>query len=183
MTTIYLVRHAHSTYTPEERKRPLSDKGRKEAEKICEVLQSYPVDVIVSSPYQRAIETVSPLAERLHKKIDLIEEMRERTLMKGGANDFNQAIQAVWEDETFAWPGGESNRMARNRGVQAIEGILNRYQGQQVVVGTHGNIMALIMGAYDNSYGFQFWKSLSMPDVYALSFEGKRLIHVKRVKR
>lgn len=27
MTTIYFVRHAHSTYTKEERERPLSEKG------------------------------------------------------------------------------------------------------------------------------------------------------------
>ncbi|MCC2441947.1 histidine phosphatase family protein, partial [Bacillus paranthracis] len=34
LTNLYLVRHAHSTYTPEELKRPLSEKGLKDAYKV-----------------------------------------------------------------------------------------------------------------------------------------------------
>ncbi len=38
MTQIYFVRHAHSVYTPEERERPLSEKGRNDAQSVAELL-------------------------------------------------------------------------------------------------------------------------------------------------
>lgn len=39
MTTIYFVRHAHSTYTKEERERPLSEKGYLDAENVTRLLK------------------------------------------------------------------------------------------------------------------------------------------------
>ena len=39
MTTIYFVRHAHSTYTKEERERPLSEKGYLDAENVTQFIK------------------------------------------------------------------------------------------------------------------------------------------------
>lgn len=38
MTNIYFVRHAHSTYTPDEMERPLSEKGYLDALRVTELL-------------------------------------------------------------------------------------------------------------------------------------------------
>ncbi|MCA0970254.1 histidine phosphatase family protein [Halobacillus litoralis] len=181
MTTIYLVRHAHSTYTPEERSRPLSQKGTQEANKACKSLAGFPIDVILSSPYQRAVETVQPLAASLQKEIRIVEGFKERKLMEGGAENFDEAIRRVWSDETFSHPGGESNEGARRRGVQAINEVLYQYEGQHVAIGTHGNIMALVMGAFDSRYDFRFWKKLQMPDIYALTFNKSTLEDVTHI--
>ncbi|WP_079479867.1 histidine phosphatase family protein [Halobacillus salinus] len=181
MTKLYIVRHAHSTYTTEERTRPLSKEGRADANALCEKLSMYPIDIIVSSPYQRAVETVKPLADYLHKQVHTMEGWKERTLVEGGAADFQKAIEAVWEDESFSWPGGESNVEARDRGVQALNQLLEKYNGKHVVVGTHGNIMTLIMGAFDTNYDVNFWRGLRMPDVYTLTFEDKELACVERI--
>ena len=63
MTTLYFVRHAHSTYSPDERKRSLSDAGQADAIRLLETFKGIPIDRFYSSPYQRAIETIAPLAE------------------------------------------------------------------------------------------------------------------------
>ncbi|HBQ75403.1 MAG TPA: histidine phosphatase family protein, partial [Exiguobacterium sp.] len=62
MTTLYFVRHAHSTYSPDERARPLSGAGQADARRLLETFQGIPIDRFYSSPYRRAIETVAPLA-------------------------------------------------------------------------------------------------------------------------
>jgi 2,3-bisphosphoglycerate-dependent phosphoglycerate mutase len=58
---------------------------------------------------------------------------------------------------------------------------LEKYEGKNIVIGTHGNIMVLIMNHFDHQYDFYFWKKLDMPDIYKLTFEQKKLIDVQRI--
>ncbi|MED0991117.1 histidine phosphatase family protein [Bacillus nitratireducens] len=183
MTTVYFVRHAHSTYTKEERKRPLSEKGWLDAQNITCLLKDEKVDVVISSPYTRAIQTVQGIANTYNLSIQLEEDLRERLLSKEPVTDFNDAIQKVWEDWTFAYEGGESSNIAQRRAVICIQSILRKYKGKNIVIGTHGNIMVLLMNYFDSKYDFQFWKTLHMPDVYKLTFDNNRFISAERVEK
>ncbi len=40
-----------------------------------------------------------------------------------------------------------------------------------IVFSTHGNLLALILQYYDSSIDFTFWKSLTIPDIYALNIK------------
>lgn len=77
--------------------------------------------------------------------------------------------------------GGESNNIAQKRGVEATLNVLEMYSGSNIVIGTHGNIMVLIMNYFNEKYGFNFWKALEMPDIYKLLFDGTTLKQVKRI--
>ena len=61
---LFLVRHAHSDYGPDEM-RPLSESGHRAAQRVADLLEDRGVAMIVSSPYTRAVQTVQPLAGRL----------------------------------------------------------------------------------------------------------------------
>ncbi|MDQ0227297.1 histidine phosphatase family protein [Metabacillus niabensis] len=181
-TNIYLVRHAHSTYTPDELGRPLSAKGLADAERISNILWKEKVDQIISSPYKRAIQTVEGIANFLGKEIILEDGFKERTLStKPLPEDFQTAIKKVWEDPTFSFEGGESNQIAQKRGITAILKVLVTHEEKNIVVGTHGNIMVLMMNYFDKKYHFNFWQDLEMPDIYRLTFEKKNLKEVKRI--
>ncbi|MCH1627155.1 histidine phosphatase family protein [Ferdinandcohnia quinoae] len=182
LTNLYFVRHAHSTYTPDELERPLSEKGFNDAKTITKLLQREEIYHVLSSPYQRAIQTIEGIANYINKEIEIIEDLRERTLTLEPTEDFDYAISKVWEDPHFSWEGGESNNTAQKRGVIATIDLLKKYQGKNIVLGTHGNIMVLIMNYFDHKYDFQFWKQLKMPDVYRLTFEGEKLSRVKRCR-
>lgn len=181
MSNLYLVRHAHSTYTPDEKGRPLSQKGFNDAKSITNLFKNEEIDIVISSPYKRAAQTVEGIADYFNKEIEYVEDFKERILTTVPADDFNHAISKVWEDYNFHWEGGESNVIAQNRGVTAIFEIIERYPDKNIVIGTHGNIMALIMNYFDSKYDFSFWQSLDMPDTYKLSFEGKELINVEQL--
>lgn len=170
-TNIYLVRHAHSIYTPEELERPLSPAGMEDARGVAEVLLGEKITHVVSSPYRRAVQTVEGVAAALKLKIELNEGFRERRLTEGLVDDFEAAVRRAWEDLSFALPGGESGSVAQERGVGALNDIIKRHRGGNIVIGTHGNIMALIMNYFDTGYEYEFWKGLKMPDIYRLSFE------------
>ncbi|MDP5274292.1 histidine phosphatase family protein [Chengkuizengella axinellae] len=182
-TNIYFVRHAHSTYTPDELNRPLSERGFLDAKVVTETLKSVNIDVVISSPYKRAIQTVEGIAQHFDQTIMMEEDYKERLLSKVPVDDFNNAIKKVWEDEHFSWEGGESNYIAQERGVSVTKKVLDIYHGKNIVVGTHGNIMVLIMKYFDSKYDYHFWKELDMPDIYKLTFEGEKLIYVNHLWR
>ncbi|MBP3951728.1 histidine phosphatase family protein [Bacillus suaedae] len=181
MTNLYFVRHAHSTYSPDELNRPLSEKGITDAITVTNLLKTKGIDIVVSSPYKRAIQTVEGLARYIDKEVEMIDGFKERTLTIAPAEDFTLAIKRVWEDSDFSWEGGESNTVAQKRGVDTTYNLLDKYKGKNIVIGTHGNIMVLIMNFFDKQYDFSFWQKLAMPDIYRLTFEGEILTNVERI--
>ncbi|EEM90403.1 histidine phosphatase family protein [Bacillus thuringiensis serovar vazensis] len=182
MTTIYFVRHAHSTYTKEERERPLSEKGHCDAENVTSLLKDKHIDVVISSPYKRAVQTVQGIANTYNVSIQIEEDLQERLLSSELIENFNDAMENVWGDWSFAYEGGESNDVAQRRAVICMQSILKKYKGKNIVIGTHGNIMVLLMNYFDSKYDFQFWKTLHMPDVYKLTFDNYCFISAERMQ-
>ena len=179
-TKLYLVRHAHADWQPDET-RPLSDSGRTAARAIAWLLSALPVAAIYSSPAQRSIETVESLAQRLGIRVDVVPELRERQLPVVPAGDFERVVRETWHVPTSAMADGESNAVAQTRALTAVRQFITRHAGQHLVVATHGNVMALILHGYDPSFGYEFWRELSFPDVYELEFEDTALIRVRRI--
>ena len=66
MGTFYVVRHvkagSRGHWTGDDRQRPLSKKGIKQAEALVETLAPFPITATYSSPFLRCVETVEPLA-------------------------------------------------------------------------------------------------------------------------
>jgi 8-oxo-dGTP diphosphatase len=65
--TFYVVRHAKAGsrghWTGDDRLRPLSQKGFKQAEALVPIFKPFPVTAIFSSPFLRCMQTVAPLAQ------------------------------------------------------------------------------------------------------------------------
>ena len=169
MSTFYLVRHAYADWTPDE-DRPLSTQGRMDANHVADILSKRPVDAIYSGPFLRARETIAPLARRLGLPVHVEPDLRERQLGNCATEDFFKAVEATWQDSSFAYPGGESNAVAQQRGLAVLRRLQRQHITENIVLSTHGNLMALILQSFDPSVDFVFWKSLTMPDIYALSF-------------
>lgn len=78
-TIIYFVRHADSIFIPNmEGERGLSEKGTADALRIIEILGNELIDLFISSPYERAIQTISGLAASYKKEITIVKDLRER---------------------------------------------------------------------------------------------------------
>ena len=171
MTTIYLVRHAHADWTPDE-SRPLSARGEADALRLADLLEREPIAAVYASTSRRARDSTAPLAARKGLQVRELQDLRERELAAQPVGDlhFMDAVRATWDDPMFAWPGGETNQAAQQRGAAVVQEIVAGHPHEQIVVGTHGNLLALILQHYDPSIGFAFWQRLTMPDVYRLSF-------------
>ena len=181
ITNIYFARHAHSTYTPDELNRPLSERGLKDAEQVTQLLSEENITHVISSPYKRAVQTVEGVAVGFGLNVSIEDAFRERRLAEKPVVNFDEVILKYWKDFDFCLEGGESGYTAQARGIKSLESILDKYNGGNIVIGTHGNIMVLMMNYYDKKYDFDFWRNLNMPDLYKLSFKDKNLVEVKRI--
>jgi 8-oxo-dGTP diphosphatase len=78
---VFLVRHAHAgereDWDGDDRKRPLSKKGWKQARGLVEQLEPLGVRRLISSPYVRCVQTLEPLAERLGLKVEEDDRLAE----------------------------------------------------------------------------------------------------------
>jgi 2,3-bisphosphoglycerate-dependent phosphoglycerate mutase len=179
VTRVYLVRHAYSVWTPDE-ERPLSEAGAADARTVATLLSRYSIAAIYSSPSRRAVQTVTPLADQLSLTPRLVRDLRERALPTFPVSDFQDMICATWEfpDRDFH---GESNRDAQRRAAAVVTDIVAHHPGAEVVVSTHGNLLALILNALDSRYNFDFWQQLTFPDIYCVGFVRGRFDSVQRV--
>jgi 2,3-bisphosphoglycerate-dependent phosphoglycerate mutase len=178
VTTIYLVRHAHADWSPDD-DRPLSAAGMDAAQRVSGLLSPVPVAAIYTSPSRRAMMTVAPLARTLALAPELLEDLRERALPTVPIADFQRFVQDAWHAPEIRH-AGESNREAQARGLRALRQILSQHDDQHVVVATHGNLLALMLNACNSAIGLAFWQGLSFPDVYRLEFERGRLRRLER---
>lgn len=175
------MRHAESPFIGGmERTRGLSDKGKIDAERIVPLLLKEGIDLFISSPYERAIQTIKPLADACEKEITIVEDLRERQIGVFQEGTFKDAKRKVYSDFSFAFEDGESSDDAQKRAIDQLERILHEHAGKTIVLGTHGDIMTLMMNYFDKQYNFDFWQSATMPDIYELRFEGTKFKRATR---
>ncbi|KIL38785.1 phosphoglycerate mutase [Gordoniibacillus kamchatkensis] len=188
-TYLYFVRHAVAPFSVELERGAggshLSEQGKSDARRAAELLMNEGIDVIVSSSYFRAVETVAPLAELLRKEIVRYDELVERPIASLNyavpEEQLLAAIEKSFADIDFCLPEGETTREAQERALPVILRLLSDYKGRKIAIGTHGNIMTIIMNYFDSRYGFAFWQQTSKPDIYRLEFEGTELRRVERL--
>ncbi len=72
MTTVYFVRHAEPNYNNhDDMSRELSNKGLQDRKLVTKFLLDKHIDVVLSSPYKRAIDTVADFAETVYLEIEM----------------------------------------------------------------------------------------------------------------
>jgi len=176
---VLLVRHAEPMPpgTPDvlDDDRPLTDAGRDAARELAEELDGWEISAIYSSPYARSVETVSVLAERRRLRVQLLDDLRERSLSTEPHDGWRESLARSWTDPEFALPGAESGRDAQRRAIGTLDLLRVRHpDGGRLVVGSHGNLISLILQALEPGVGFDFNMAMPMPALYRLTHDGLR---------
>jgi 8-oxo-dGTP diphosphatase len=86
---LLVIRHARARdrddWKGDDRKRPLDERGRRQAAALVEELEGYPISRILSSPYDRCVQTVEPLAAQRGLAIEERDELGEERQHRDGA--------------------------------------------------------------------------------------------------
>lgn len=87
LATFYFVRHAKAgsreDWTGDDRLRPLTKKGKKQAEELVTVLKKFPITAIYASPFLRCVQTVEPLAHARGLEVKQSDALVEGMALKG----------------------------------------------------------------------------------------------------
>ena len=183
LTTVYFVRHAQPNYeNHDDILRELTAKGLEDRKLVTKFLTDKKVDVVLSSPFHRSIDTVRHFADSKGLEIGIIDDFRERRVDSVWIEDFNGFCKKQWEDFSYKLSDGECLAEVQERNISALNQVLKEYAGKTIVVGSHGTALSTIVNYYDNSFGHAEFEKIRglMPWVVEFAFDGQKCVGIKQ---
>ena len=183
MTTVYFVRHAQPNYdNHDDMMRELTAKGLEDRKLVTKFLSDKNVDIVLSSPFHRSVDTVRHFADLKGLEIGIVEDFRERRIDSVWIEDFNGFCKKQWEDFSYKLSDGESLAEVQERNIAALNKVLTEYAGKTIVVGSHGTALSTIVNYYDKSFGHAEFEKIRglMPWVVKFTFEGTECVEIKQ---
>jgi 2,3-bisphosphoglycerate-dependent phosphoglycerate mutase len=93
--------------------------------------------------------------------------------MRGQHDDWRDILQRSWADLDYAMDGAESSRDAQRRGIAVLDLLRVRHaDGGRLLVGSHGNLISLILQAFEPGVDYEFHLAMPMPAIYHLEHDG-----------
>lgn len=183
MTTVYFVRHAQPNYeNHDDMLRELTAKGLEDRKLVTKFLGDKQVDIVLSSPFKRSVDTVRDFADYKGLEIGIVEDFRERRIDSVWIEDFNGFCKKQWDDFSYKLSDGESLLEVQKRNIAALNKVLEEHVGKTIVVGSHGTALSTIINYYDNSFGHEEFEKIRglMPWVVEFRFEGLACVGIKQ---
>lgn len=153
MARLILIRHGESLANAERRfthgpHEPLSRKGRDEAlERARQVAKCWDPVALYASPFVRALETARLIGSVLGLDPVVVGALQEQDFgsLRGQGYDSVRS-DPTWHTDRWRYrpPGGETLEEVFHRVGPALDAIADRHLGQQVVVVSHGGVMAAL---------------------------------------
>ena len=167
MLTIELIAHVDAgdrrTWEGDQDERPLSELGRRQAQRFTELLAVAPVDSLFSSPALRCRQTIEPLATAFGLEIGVVPGLAE-------SNEF--ATASGWGEihrPREAYGGAQ----AAGRAFAALRQIRSNRENGRVVVCSHGDIVPVLVAFLSATYDLALPEPGLRPIWYTLHFEGE----------
>ena len=145
LTKIILVRHGRTDYNDAKKqdslnKANLTDFGKNQAEEIAKLLEKVEIDAIYSSPFNRCLDTISPLSKVKNLEISKVENFQELQKPSWQDTEF-KCSDLKWDD---AVAGDETLPQAEARIRESLEKIIKENAGKTIVICTHGDPFVLM---------------------------------------
>ena len=186
MTRVYFVRHAEPNYeNHDDMLRELSPRGMKDRKLVTAFLSDKKIDVVLSSPFKRAVDTIADFAKKNHLTIETIDGFRERKVDSCWIEDFASFSKRQWNDFDYKLSDGECLKEVQDRNLAALNTVLEKYNGKNVVIGSHGTALSTIINYYDNSFCYEDFENIRfvMPWIVEFVFDAdKNCIEINKWK-
>lgn len=182
MTTVFFIRHAEPNYdNHDDLSRELSQKGLEDRKRVTSFLLDKNIDVVLSSPYKRAIDTVSDFAQQKRMDITVVEGFRERKVDNVWIDDFNAFCEKQWNDFSFKLSDGECLQEVQIRNIAALNRVLAEYKDKNIVIGSHGTALSTVINYYDKSFGYSDFTRIRylMPWIVEFVFDENTCVEIQ----
>ena len=172
MKSLFLIRHGKASLEGDEKDRGLTPEGETQANQLSALLLLLKPKIgeIYSSPYRRAILTAEPFSKSTEINIQIVEDLREKTMSTEPIEDLNNERRKMWDDFSCRLPGGETSQEVQDRAMVALQGIVQGMSSEGAACFSHGNLIGHVLKKVIPDFGFDDWRSMGMPDIYRLDY-------------
>jgi len=193
-TNIYLVRHGETSWNVLRKYQGRDDssltyKGKEQIEYLSKHYNFDTINIIYSSPSNRALSTADILNKRINLPIISAFELLEIDLPSWSGHFIKDIEQSdpvnsynFWnQPEEYKPSLGESFCDVQKRAVSFLESILKRHLGNNIVIVSHTIVIRSIMIYYLNREISHFWEPpiLKPASLSLLKFQNMSLIESK----
>jgi len=170
MLRLLVVRHGQTDFNAERRYQGATDvalnaTGVRQAEALAQRLRAVEIDVIVSSPFERALQTARIIAQTLPCDVQVMEHFRERSLgiYEGLTSEEVKAKypdlwgQRLTRQMNQTPPGGETMLEVGCRVLEGLGRLRKWHSDETVVLVTHAFVARMIYGIISRVSDEQFY--------------------------
>ena len=181
--TFYLIRHGETNekgfYGIKESF--LSSNGRNQIKSLLSYFNNKKIDLILTSPRNRAKETATIINIGLRAKVIINDRLREINFGKWDGKDFEEIKREFSEDvnqflnhvDVFQFPEGESIKGFCKNVDQAWENLKAIYEHQSIIIVSH---CVWIKAVLRNYYGENFLVSGKVPHAGLFEVDNRKNI-------
>jgi len=162
----------------------LSEEGRERAQELAEKLIRYQPEIIVSSVEPKARETASILAENLGLEFREAEDLHEHDRsgeLYHSKDKFQNLVRELFDKPNELIFGNETANEALARFRQAVDIVLNSYNGNPIVLVAHGTVISLYVSWLTGCDGYTLWNELGLPSFAVLDIQSKILLTIENL--
>ncbi len=147
---IYFARHGQTEWNKDNRvcgrtDLPLTEMGKVQVQSLAQNLATEKIDIIISSPLQRAIQTSKIVAKHFGCDVLIDERLIEQNYgVYEGVDRKNEGFLDNKRNFAYKYPNGESMMQVAARVYPLIEELKERYTGKNVLLICHGGICRVL---------------------------------------
>jgi len=172
-TTLYLVRHGETLWNKTQRLQgqldsKLTERGKMQSLKVADILATKNINLIISSPLGRAVETAIICQQKLNLTHQISEKLMERDLGVWQGKEVKELQLLPEYDEmlnqvtTLTIKNSESAVACGRRISNSLKQLGNENQGQNLLIIFHGEALRCLLfflGKTEHNNAFHLYKN------------------------
>jgi len=174
MTTLFLTRHALTAVTGKTLYGrtpgvPLDERGREQAERLADRFAGTRLSAVYSSPLDRCVQTMRPLADAAGLPVQTAEGLVEMDAGSWTGRPLAQLRRTRrWRQvqeapSRFTFPDGEGFAEAQARAIAEVNAIVAAHPRGRIAVGSHGDIIRMLIAHLAGAHLDLFQRTMSDP--------------------
>ena len=147
---LYVARHGQTVFNAADKISGITDveltqQGIEQARELAQKLADIKIDLIISSPMRRALDTSNIIAEICGAEVMIDERLREQNYgIFEGMNPKTPEFLEYKKCFAYKYPGGESMMQVAARTYPLIDEVKEKYEGKNVLLLCHGGVWRVI---------------------------------------
>lgn len=161
---LYVARHGEIGLNAEDRvcgisNGELTERGKRQAERLAEELSGVVFDAVFSSPQKRALQTAQPAAAQCG--LPVLQEPRLAEQNYGiyeGVPRNDEGFQNNKRQFAFRYPDGESMMQVAARVYPFLDELKAKYPSGTVLLVTHGGVFRVLNSYFEDMTNEEFFR-------------------------